>query len=93
MISDDLIYRIKGIDPKVKKAYMVLFNSKENKERASKVIDDLIIRFKFFGAAPTNDPIQLAKNAAYREVIEYLLTMAARISEDTLEDIEKFINK
>ena len=61
MISDDLIYRIKGIDPKVKKAYMVLFNSKENKERASKVIDDLIIRFKFFGAAPTNDPIQLAK--------------------------------
>jgi hypothetical protein len=93
MISDDLIYRIKGIDPKVKKAYMVLFNSKENKERASKVIDDLIIRFKFFGATPTNDPIQLAKNAAYREVIEYLLTMAARISEDTLEDIEKFINK
>ena len=93
MVSDDLIYRIKGIDPKVKKAYMVLFNSKENKERASKVIDDLIIRFKFFGAAPTNDPIQLAKNAAYREVIEYLLTMAARISEDTLEDIEKFINK
>lgn len=93
MNIQDLIYKARGIDSRIKKAYINLFNSKENKERSNKVIEDLILRFKFYGATPTNDPIQLAKNAAYREVIEYILTMSARISEDTLEEIEKFINK
>ena len=88
----DLLYKAKGINPNIKKQYMTLFNSKENKERSKAVIEDLIMRFKFYGAAPTNDPIQLAKNAAYREVIEYILTMSARISDDTLEQIQSFIN-
>ena len=92
MNANDLIYKLRGIDPELKKKYLVLFNNKENKERGKAVIEDLMMRFKFYGAAPTNDPIQLAKNAAYREVIEYILTMSARISDDTLEQIEKFIN-
>ena len=89
---NDLIYKLRGIDSKLKKKYITLFNSKENKERSRAVLEDLMIRFKFYGAQPTTDPIQLAKNAAYREVIEYILTMSARISDDTLEQIEKFIN-
>lgn len=92
MDSSDLIYRLRGIDPSIKKTYMYVFNSKENKDRGTKILDDLMIRFKFYGAKPTTDPIQLAKNAAYREVIEYILTMSARVSEDTLTDIERFIN-
>jgi antirestriction protein ArdC len=88
----DLIYKLRGINPNVKKKYVVLFNSKENKERGAAVLEDLMIRFKFYGAAPTTDAIQLAKNAAYREIIEYILTMSARISDDTLGEIEKFIN-
>jgi hypothetical protein len=92
MASGDLAYRLRGINPTVKRKYVALFNSNENKERAQQVLDDLMIRFKFYGAKPTNDPIQLAKNAAYREVIEYILTMASRISDDSLEQIEKFIN-
>lgn len=89
---NDWIYKLRGIDSKLKKKYITLFNSKENKERSRAVLEDLMIRFKFYGAQPTTDPIQLAKNAAYREVIEYILTMSARISDDTLEQIEKFIN-
>lgn len=89
---NDLIYKLRGIDSKLKKKYITLFNSKENKERSRAILEDLMIRFKFYGAPPTTDPIQLAKNAAYREVIEYILTMSARISDDTLEQIEKFIN-
>ena len=92
MDISDLIYRARGINADVKKAYVATFNGKENRDRGSKIIDDLMIRFRFYGAKPTTDPIQLAKNAAYREVIEYILTMSARISEDTLGDIEKFIN-
>lgn len=93
MALEDLIYKAKGIDPAVKKAYIALFNTKEHKYLSKKVIDDLILKFKYYGAKPTNDPIQLAKNAAYREVIEYILTMAARITDDTLGDIQEFINK
>lgn len=92
MTIQDLIYKARGINPKVKKTYVALFNGKENKDRGGKVIEDLMIRFKFYGATSTNDPIQLAKNAAYREVIEYILTMSARISDDTLEQVEHFIN-
>lgn len=92
MDISDLIYKARGIDPQIKKRYTTLFNSKENAERGKAVLDDLMVRFKFYGAAPTNDPIQLAKNAAYREVIEYILTMSARISDDTLKQVEKFIN-
>lgn len=92
---ETLLYKLKGIDRKIKKAYQALFNSSDASRRkvASKILDDLIIRFKYYGAPITTDPIQLAKQAAYREVIEYILTMSARISEDTLSDIEKFINK
>lgn len=92
---ENFLYKIKGIDRKIKKAYQALFNSSDasRKKVASKILDDLIIRFKYYGAPITTDPIQLAKQAAYREVIEYILTMSARISEDTLSDIEKFINK
>ena len=93
MALEDLIYKARGIDPAVKKAYIALFNTKEHKALSKKVIDDLILKFKYYGAKPTNDPIQLAKNAAYREVIEYILTMAARITDDTLGDIQEFINK
>ena len=89
----EFIYKLRGIDPQVKKNYVTLFNSSDNKERGTKVIEDLILRFKFYGAPQTNDPIQLARQAAHREVIEYIMTMAARISDDTMGDIEKFINK
>lgn len=92
MDKTDFIYRLRGIDPKVKKAYTALFNTKESRDKGTKVIEDLMMRFRFYGAAPTNDAIQLAKNAAYREVIEYILTMSARISDDTLSTIETFIN-
>ena len=93
MNLEELAYRKKGIDLAVKKKYQALFNSKENKERSIAVLDDLMMRFKFYGAKPTTDPIQLAKDAAYREVIEYILTMSARISDDTLTAIESFINR
>ena len=93
MALDDLIYKARGIDPATKKAYMALFNTKDHKELSKKVIDDLILKFKYYGAKPTTDPIQLDKNAAYREVIEYILTMAARITDDTLGDIQDFINR
>lgn len=93
MIMDELVYRARGIDPAVKKAYVALFNVKEHKDISKKVIDDLIIRFKYYGAKPTNDPVQLAKNAAYREVIEYILTMSSRLTDDTLADIQEFINR
>lgn len=92
---EQLLYKLKGIDRSVKKSYQALFNSSEpdRKKIAAKVIDDLIIRFKYYGAPITTDPIQLAKQAAHREVIEYILTMSARISEDTLMAVEQFINK
>ena len=93
MNLEELAYRKKSIEPAVKKKYQALFNSKENKERSIAVLDDLMMRFKFYGAKPTTDPIQLAKDAAYREVIEYILTMSARISDDTLTAIESFINR
>lgn len=93
MTLPDFVYKMKGINPSVKKKYQTLFNSKENHDRATVVLDDLMMRFKFYGAQPTTDPIQLAINAAHREVIEYILTMASRISDDTLQDIENFINR
>lgn len=89
----DFIYRMRGINLAVKKKYQVLFNSKENRDRATAVLDDLMMRFKFYGAQHTTDPIQLAINAGHREVIEYIMTMASRISDDTLQDIESFINR
>jgi hypothetical protein len=87
----DYLYKLKGIDPDAKKAS--LFNSGHTRERGNKVINDLMMRFRFYGAKPTTDPVALAKQAAHREVIEYILTMAARVSEDTLSEIETFINK
>lgn len=93
MNFQDFIYTARGINPEAKKAYTALFNSSKNRNQAERVLDDLMIRFKFYGAKPTTDPIQLAKNTAYREVIEYILTMAARVSGDTLSEIERFINK
>lgn len=92
MNAGDLIYRLRGINPDIKKKYVYLFNSNDNRDRGKAVIEDLMMRFKFYGAPSTNDAIQLAKNAAYREVIEYILTMSARISDDTLGEVEKFIN-
>lgn len=89
----DYLYKMKGIDPNAKKAYISLFNSGHTRDRGNKVINDLMMRFRFYGAKPTTDPIMLAKQAAHREVIEYILTMAARVSEDTLSEIETFINK
>lgn len=93
MSIEEIIFKACGINLAAKKAYMALFNSPEHKAVAKKVIEDLIIKFKYYGAKPTTDPIQLAKNAAYREMIEYILTMSARVSDDTLNDIEEFINK
>lgn len=93
MNFQEWFYKLKGIDPSAKKAYLALFNSKENRNQGQKVIEDLILHFRFYGSKPTNDAILLAKQAAYREVIEYILTMAARVSTDTLSEIEKIINK
>lgn len=93
MNLQDWVYKIRGINPLAKKAFVHLFNSSGNKDRADKVINDLILRFHFYGAKPTTDPILLAKQAAYREVIEYILTMAARVSDDTLSEIERVINR
>lgn len=92
---EQFFYRIKGINRDVKRAYQAVFNSPEVTKRkvSDKILDDLIIKFKYYGAPQTNDPIMLAKQAAYREVIEYILTMSAKISEDTLTSIEQFINK
>lgn len=92
-VIENVLYKLKGINRDTKKAYQALFNSKENKNISKKVIDDLIIRFKYYGAPATDNTILLAKQAAYREIIEYILTMSARISDDTLLDIEQFINK
>lgn len=91
--TEDLVYKLRGINPQAKKAYTALFNSKGNKEKSIKVIEDLIMRFHFYGAKPTADPLMLARQAGHREVIEYILTMAARISSDTLQDIESLINR
>lgn len=92
---EQFFYRIKGINRDVKRAYQAVFNSPEATKRkvSDKILDDLIIKFKYYGAPQTNNPIMLAKQAAYREVIEYILTMSAKISEDTLTSIEQFINK
>ena len=92
-VVENLLYKMKGINRDTKKAYQALFNNKERKDISKKVIDDLIMRFRYYGAPQTTDIVKLAKQAAYREVIEYILTMSARISEDTLLDIEQFINK
>lgn len=89
----DFIYKVRGINPDAKKAFVSLFNSSNTRSRGAKVLEDLMIRFHFYGAKPTTDTILLAKQAAYREVIEYILTMAARVSDDTLSEIEQFINK
>jgi hypothetical protein len=89
----DYYYKLKGINPDAKKAYVSLFNSINTRDRGSKVIEDLITRFGYYGPKPTNDPILLAKQAGHREVIDYILTMAARVSKDTLSEIEKLINK
>lgn len=93
MKFEDICYKMKGINPDAKRAYMALFNNASNRSKAKKVLDDLMIRFRFYGAKPATDPIILAKQAAYREVIEYILTMSARISDDTLSQIESFINE
>lgn len=93
MEFNDFLYKMRGIDPDAKKAYLSLFNSSSTRTRGNKVLDDLKVHFRFYGAKPTNDPIVLAKQAAYREVIEYIMTMAARISHDTLTEIEAFINE
>jgi hypothetical protein len=50
------------------------------------------MQFRFYGAKPTIDPIELAKQSARREVLEYILAMSARLSNDTLSEIEEFIN-
>ena len=93
MNFEDFCYKLRGVDPNARRAYVALFNSNSNRDKAKKVLDDLMIRFRFYGAKPTNDAILLAKQAAYREVLEYILTMSARVSEDTLTEIEAFINK
>lgn len=84
---------MKGVNPAAKKAYRRLFNSPETKKDAQLVLDDLMIRFRFYGAIPTNDLADLAKQAMVREMIEYILTMSARMSNDALSEIEQFINR
>jgi len=90
-IAEEMFYKAKGIDPKAKSAYVALFNSKS--EVATKVLDDLVMRFKFYGAPPSRDPYEVVARQAQREVLEYILTMSCRISDDTLEEIQKFINR
>ena len=93
MNFSDYFYKLKGIDPSAKKAFVSLFNSTSTRERGSKVIDDLVTRFGYYGTKPTNDPTLLIKQAGHREVIDYILSMAARVSNDTLSEIETLINK
>lgn len=93
MNYNDFMYKMRGINPDAKRAYVALFNSMTNRNTGKKVIEDLMMHFRFYGAKPTSDPVVLAKQAAYREVIEYILTMAARVSDDTLSEIESFINQ
>ena len=90
---EDLVYRLKGINPEAKRAYTALFNSSKTRESGTKIIEDLLINFKYYGGKPTKDPIELATRQGHREVLEYIMTMAARISDDTLAQIETFINR
>ena len=86
-------YKLHGASNKVRGAYKRIFNkSDDDSEDGRTVLQDLIMRFNFYGAKPTNDPVELGKQAARREVIEYILAMSARLSEDTLNQIEEFIN-
>ena len=70
MNMQDFIYKVRGINPDAKKAFVSLFNSSSTRTRGSKVLEDLMIRFHFYGAKPTTDTILLAKQAAYREVLQ-----------------------
>ncbi len=90
---EELVLRARGINPESKRAYVSLFNSNPTRERGTKVIEDLLINFKYYGGKPTKDAIELATRQGHREVIEYILAMSARVSDDTLAQIEKFINR
>lgn len=86
-------YKLLGADSKVRSAYKRVFNkSQGGSEDGRAILQDLIMRFNFYGAKPTNDPVELGKQAARREIIEYILAMSAKLSEDTLNQIEEFIN-
>lgn len=90
MNFEQFLYQIKGANASVRGAYKRTFNSKNADGKS--ILNDLIMQFRFYGAKPTIDPIELAKQSARREVIEYILAMSARLSNDTLLEIEEFIN-
>jgi hypothetical protein len=86
-------YKLHGASSKVRSAYKRVFNkSHGGSEDGRTILQDLVMRFNFYGAKPTNDPVELGKQAARREIIEYILAMSAKLSEDTLNQIEEFIN-
>lgn len=90
---EDFLFKTKGGNPTARNAYKRVFNSRNSDNSDGRIIlNDLIMQFKFYGAKPTLEPIELAKQAARREVIEYILAMSARLSNDTLSEIEQFIN-
>lgn len=91
---EDFLYGLYGANSKIRGAYKRVFNKKHGgSEDGSVILNDLITRFRFYGAKPTNDPVELGKQAARREMIEYILAMSVRMSDDTLNEIEQFINK
>ena len=49
MEFNDFLYKMRGIDPDAKKAYLSLFNSSSTRTRGNKVLDDLKVHFRFYG--------------------------------------------
>jgi len=82
-----------GIKSTLRSSYRRLFNNKELRESSGEVLEDLCIRFHFYQAGKSNDPLVLARMDAYREIILYIMTMSSRLDQTTLEGIEKFINR
>lgn len=79
-----------GLNPRAKKSYQSLFNRKN--ASAQVVLDDLLIRFGYYGSQFDSNPTVMARKAAHKEVIDYILMMSARLGGNTIEEIEKFIN-
>ena len=90
---EEYLYNIFGASSGVRKAYRRVFNNTNKESTDGKaILNDLMMKFRFYGAKQTNDPIELAKQSARREVIEYILAMSVRLSDDTLSQVEQFIN-
>ncbi len=86
----DILNKI-GINPSLKKSYAALFSKKN--ETAQKVLDDLCTRFNYYGSPWSKDQRETDRNIGRREVVEYILKMSCRLSDETLQELEKFLNR